>query len=117
MMIDLRGIVDRVADAIVPIRDSLPVDGSAADRLAQTEEDTEVFEPLGEHPEIPPIVAVGVEPPSPTAPPAATLLHRHQLTASALAGYPYACLCGQAFRTRGGHTEHVVDLAESTDTT
>lgn len=91
--------------------------GFAALRNAQVTDvlkrhDDDFAEPLGEYPALPNVP--GVEPPSPTGSTGHPIRDRHQITGSALTGYPWACLCGQAFRTTGGHAEHVAELLADT---
>lgn len=123
-MSDLRALFDRLAGVVAPLRDASHLSVLGADRLARAEEDVEVFEPLGEHPDLPPYVPAGVESATPPADSAgghpdlaamAAVIDRHQVSLRPVPHHRnepfWVCDCGRMFGLHLKHSEHVADLA------
>ena len=115
MIIELRAVLtayfDKLADIIAP---AVNLDQRAADNLARYESHFEVFEPLGEYPDLPNVRSGAVEhPPSAPAPgrtqwaadvlAAAALIDDHRLHAT-------RCGCHQIFKSIDAHALHVAEL-------
>lgn len=117
MITDLRILlavaVDKIAEAVAPVRNSLPVDLLGADQ------------PMGEYPDLPMNVPAGVEAAAtprqqdsagghPNLDVAAGVIDRHYATyRTGMARAPFSawvCQCGQLFTLRFEHAEHVADL-------
>lgn len=114
----IRDLVHRIAFGLAPIRGVSVTAVLAADRLARTEEDFEVFEPMGEYP---PLTDVpGVErtlPPDvrsaghPQLAAVATVIRRHWGDIPELHHYAAVqCSCGRLADSWDDHSRHVAAL-------